>query len=107
MAGLFSDMTRHVPPPPTALTDARLQLHHAAQIVASFGYTFVAPRPDWSHTSLTWNRKHQALIGAESHDVRVGLRLADCTLIVFDGLESQHALPLNRKTLEEGYTWLK
>jgi len=106
LAGLFSGMTKLALPPPTALTPARLQLHHAAQIAASFGYTFVAPRPDWSHTSLTWNRKHQALIGSEMHGIRVGLRLADCTLIVFDGAESEHSFPLDGKTLEEGYAWL-
>ncbi|MCH7638050.1 MAG: hypothetical protein IH855_01090 [Bacteroidetes bacterium] len=100
-------MTKLVPPPPTALTDARLQLHHAAQIAASFGYTFVPPRPDWSHTSLTWNRNHQALISAETDGVRVGLRLADCTLVVFDGAESKHACPLSGKTLEDGYAWLE
>jgi len=100
-------MTKLESPPPTALTDARLQLHHAAQIAASFGYTFVAPRPDWSHTSLTWNRKLQALIGAETHGVRVGLRLADCTLVVFDRAEAEHAFPLNGKTLEDGYAWLE
>ena len=41
-------------PPPPSLRDARNQLHWAVQVVASIGYTFARPTPDWSHTSLVW-----------------------------------------------------
>ena len=39
---------------PDALVDARLQLHHAAQLVAAVGATLLPPRPDDGHPNLGW-----------------------------------------------------
>lgn len=48
---------------PDRLVDARLQLHHAAQIVASVGQTFLEPRPDDGHPNLGWLPLPTALAG--------------------------------------------
>ena len=67
-------------PSPTALRDARDQLHWAAQIVASVGYTLVEPVPDWSHTSLVWMDAIGALASQPASTpprFRAALRLAD------------------------------
>ncbi|NNE07136.1 MAG: hypothetical protein HKN20_01110 [Gemmatimonadetes bacterium] len=38
--------------PPPDLADARLQLHHAAQVLASTAMTYGTPKPDDSHTNM-------------------------------------------------------
>jgi len=45
------------------LVDARLQLHHAAQIVAAGGATLLDPAPDDSHPNLGWDDGLGALVG--------------------------------------------
>ena len=67
---------------PIDLVDARLQLHHAAQIVASAGITFLEPQPDDSHPNLGWMDGLGALLGRSlpGKDVQVGLRLAEPSL---------------------------
>lgn len=89
------------------LEDTRLQLHWAAQIPASLGYTFANPEPDWSHTSLRWNGKRGALMGAAvgNESVRAGIDLAASAIVVVaDDMEDSFAL--NGKSLSQGYQWL-
>jgi hypothetical protein len=38
----------------TKLTDARLQLHHAAQLATALGISYLEKKPDDSHTNLEW-----------------------------------------------------
>lgn len=94
---------------PTALVDARLQAHHAAQIVASAGATFLEAQPDDSHPNFVWSETHQALVGRvlPGANAQVGLRVADLSLILIDNKSFQiDSLSLDNKTLEEGYAWL-
>jgi len=73
--------------PPTGLTDARLQLHHAAQIAVSAAISYVAARPDDSHTALTWIGTLRALATepiTATRQFRIALRLEDLTLHVLD-----------------------
>ncbi len=92
---------------PEALEDTRLQLHWAAQIPASLGYTFAIPEPDWSHTSLRWNERRGALMGTAvgSRSVRAGIDLmALAIVVVADDMED--SFPLKGKSLSQGYQWL-
>lgn len=97
-------------PPPAALTDARNQLHWAVQVVASVGYTFAEPVPDFSHTSLVWLDDQGAFASQWVPGrvrFRAALRLADLTLMLLDeegGLHSECSL--TGRTLEDGYAWL-
>src|ERR1041384_4350124 len=43
------------------LVDARLQLHHAAQLVAGLGISYLPRRDDDSHTNLEWLPAFNAL----------------------------------------------
>lgn len=61
----------------TALTDARLQLHHGAQLVSAFGVSFLPSADDDSHTNLEWVRDRSALASRSFRDVRVALRVED------------------------------
>jgi hypothetical protein len=94
---------------PTGLVDARLQLHQAAQVVASAGVTFLAPEPDDSHPNLGWVESLGALVGRPlpGTDAQVGLRVADLSLLLVDGRgESSEELALDGRTLDDGYAWL-
>lgn len=96
---------------PTELTEARLQLHHAAQVVASAGVTSLEPQPDDSHPNLGWVESLGALVGRSlpGAGVRVGLRVADLSLVLVEGGGSGRVaadLSLDRATLEDGYEWL-
>ena len=95
--------------PPKELVDARLQLHQAAQVVASAGVSFLEPQPDDSHPNFGWVDSLGALVGrclprANAH---VGLRVADLSLLLVD--KSGRAIEtfgLEGRKLEEGYVWL-
>lgn len=76
------------------LVDARLQIHHAAQFASAIGISYLAAKPDDSHTNLGWDTRNQALSSREvralSHSIRVALRPADLTLLVLvDGSVGQ------------------
>ena len=94
---------------PTQLTDARLQLHHASQVVASAGVTFLTPAPDDSHPNLGWVEPLGALMGRSlpGANAQVGLRVADLSLLlVEESGEVRDELALDGRTLDDGYVWL-
>jgi hypothetical protein len=94
---------------PRQLVEARLLLHHAAQLVAAAGRCLVAPRPDDGHTSLEWRGGARALAGQEvsgPRPWRAALRVDDLSLAVLvrDGEASRLALPGH--TRAEAFAWL-
>jgi hypothetical protein len=94
---------------PTKLVDTRLQLHHAAQLVASAGASFLEPQPDDSHPNFGWMESLGALVGRSlpGADAQVGLRVADLSLLlVAAGGRVSDELALDGRTLEDGYAWL-
>ena len=93
---------------PTALTDARLQLHHAAQIAVSAAISYIAARPDDSHTALTWSAPLRALATepmAMARQLRIALRLEDLTLYALDENGSAaRSFALPGHTVAQGHT---
>lgn len=86
-----------------SLTDARLQLHYAAQFAAAFGISYLRKEADDSHTNLGWNVALGALMSREAAGkhgaVAVGVRIADIALVVTrDGVVSS-AIPLDGLTI--------
>lgn len=84
------------------LTDARLQLHHAAQFGAALGISYLPKQPDDSHTNLGWNDALGALMSHEARGatgaVALGVRVHDLSLVITrDGAEIA-ALPLHGRT---------
>src|SRR4051812_7056528 len=70
------------------LGDARRQLHHAAQFAAAVGISYLPHAADDSHTNLEWLAAHRALashtVSSMSGNVRLGVRVADLTLLVIE-----------------------
>jgi hypothetical protein len=93
----------------SGLVDARLQLHHAALVVATAGVTFLEPQPDDSHPNLGWVDSLGALAGRPlpGADVQAALRLADLSLLIVDSACAvRDELGLHGRTLEDAYAWL-
>ena len=96
--------------PATALTDARLQLHHAAQIAVSAAISYIPARSDDSHTALSWSAHLGALVTepiTAARQYRIAVRVKDLTLHAVDengGTWSSFALP--GRTIADGLGWL-
>lgn len=93
-------------PGPTTLAAARALAHRAAQWPARAARANLAPAPDDSHSSLSWDAERAALLGQPmAGGVRVGLRVALLELIVVKG-ERAEGLDLAGKPDAEVGSWL-
>ncbi|MFL6290630.1 MAG: hypothetical protein ACJ759_07020 [Thermoanaerobaculia bacterium] len=93
------------------LTDARLQLHWAAQVAAAVGKQLVEHRPDYSEQSFQWHPAARSLVQGLVHGARP-LRSAvrpspPALLLLDDGAEILREWPLDGRTLDEAYAWLE
>ena len=97
-------------PSPENLPDARLQLHHCAQIAAAVGIFLLQPKPDDSHTNLGWSDDASALTSQPTEDepsFRAAIRVADLTLLLLDSDgRAASRFPLSGTKLHQGYEWL-
>ena len=89
---------------PQTLTNARLQLHWASQIVAAVGNALIPPESDDSHTNLEWSPALQALQGNPLPDgKRVALQLESLELVLVAAAgQIVQAIVLPGKTLQDG-----
>lgn len=97
--------------PPTQLVDARLQLHHALQIIVSAPISFLEKRADDSHTNLEW-LPGLAALGTNwlerTGRVRFALKPASLSLLAIDERgDVISELPLDGKTVDDGVAWLR
>ncbi|MGH9443206.1 MAG: hypothetical protein ACRD16_13135 [Thermoanaerobaculia bacterium] len=95
---------------PKGLSAARLEIHHAAQVVSAIGITHLPHRPDDSHTNLEWMPVLEAFGGnlvSGPRPFRGALRPADFTLMLLeeDGWQIE-SLSLQGKTLDTAYGWM-
>lgn len=96
---------------PSALGEARIQAHHAAQWAARAARANLTPMPDDSQTNLGWDRGHRALV---SHDLpirtdaplRVGLQIETMTLMVLRGATVAEPFALDGHRHDEAGAWL-
>ena len=58
------------------LTEARRQLHHAAQLIAATGRCFAAPLPDDAHANLGWSHELKGFVTRPLESGDVSLRSA-------------------------------
>jgi hypothetical protein len=69
----------------SALSEARLRAHYAAQWLARTSRAYGAPRPNDHHTSLGWD---DAVSGLTTHALPqgtvLGLKISDLTLVLWD-----------------------
>ena len=92
-----------------ALGDARLQLHHAAQLVAGLGVSYLPRRDDDSHTSMEWLPAFNALASQPIGDreFRLAIRPRNLNLIALErGVETE-CFMLATRTADEGVEWIR
>ena len=97
---------------PTALVSSRETLHHAAQLLALAGASFVEAQVDDSHTSMSWLEPIAAFatqpIAAQA-PFRFALRVRDLTLVVVDEAAGDESavLPLDGQTRSDALEWTR
>ena len=94
----------------TDLADARLQFHHAAQLAASFGISYLPARPDDSHTNLEWIDAIGALASnrAGTPARRLAVRPHQLAVLVLDARASVlGTYPLDGRTIDDASTWIR
>jgi hypothetical protein len=89
------------------LADARLQCHHALQLLTRIARGYLPAAPDDSHTNLKWDAEARALTTRPVGGREFALRLDDlCILWRKTGTPEQVAYPLNGRTLDEASMWV-
>lgn len=95
---------------PKSLTAARLTAHHAVQWVTRAARASLGAAPDDSHSNLGWDAANDALESQPLSDgadaMRIGLRIADLTLVVIGSSGITSELPLDGKTDGDAGAWV-
>jgi hypothetical protein len=99
---------------PTALADARVQLHHAAQVANAAAISLLPAERDDSHTSFTWHAALGALGALVSREIpaprpfRIALRVAELELVALDADDAPlSAFPLDGHAQSHALAWLQ
>lgn len=94
--------------PPAELTEARLALHWAAQVVAAFGFSAVPPRDDFSHSAMHWSEPARALLSEAEPDtgLHAALHPVDFSLSLRRADETLETLALVGRSLDQAHAWL-
>lgn len=95
---------------PRALSDDRLQLHWAAQLLAAVGQTHLPPRADDSHRAMSWDPSGDVFVTGVLPGPRrlsVALHPASLEIRVRDAGEIVAADGLAGRTLDEAHRWLE
>jgi hypothetical protein len=96
----------------TELIDARLQLHHAAQLAAAIGISYLPRQADDSHTNLEWIHTVDALASRPAKGSSATIRLAVrpnlfSLLLLDDANEPLATFRLNGRTLSGATRWVR
>jgi hypothetical protein len=93
------------------LSDSRQQIHHAAQLAAAAGISFLKPAEDDSHASLEWI---PTLAGLFSRPIpaptvfRIGVRPVDTALLIVTENDKPFGeYRLHGKTITEAVDWIR
>src|SRR5262245_16970501 len=95
----------------TALSDARLQFHHAVQLATAAGISYLPPKPDDSHTNLEWLSTDGRLASnriPSRKPFRIAVRAADLELSLLDANDAVlGSMALNQRTIGDAAGWLR
>jgi hypothetical protein len=93
---------------PTELSEARLELHYAAQLVSAPGTSLLPPQADYSHTNLAWDSDLDVLEGRRVGEasLRAALVFEPLELAVLDGNLERASRPLGGSNMAQALAWL-
>ncbi len=92
------------------LTDARLQVHHAAQIATAMGISYLPDQRDDSHTNLGWLDDISALASHPvrgSSSIQLAVRPHPFALLLLDNGESSASFTLDGHTVADAAAWVR
>ncbi|HQV31145.1 MAG TPA: hypothetical protein PKV71_04675 [Calditrichia bacterium] len=100
-----------IPASPIDLIDARLQSHHAFQVLACVAHHLMKPDSNDTHTSFEWDRPFEGLVSRPfglHNELRLGFRLRQFALYI---LTANHKiideLILNEISIGEALSWVE
>ena len=93
---------------PGGLTEARLQLHWAAQLVSGPGTSLLPAQTDYAQTNLGWDSQLGVLEGrhAGPESLQAGLVFESLELLVIDGARERSSMRLAGRALQQARAWL-
>jgi hypothetical protein len=95
---------------PTALVDARLQLHQALQVAGAASLSLLRPEPDDSHSNFEWLGDMRLLatrVVPAPRPFRAAVRPVDLTLLVVDGTgHGSNGIALHGRRVDDAFAWL-
>jgi hypothetical protein len=87
--------------------DARLQLHHAAQLVAAIGISYLPKADDDSHTNMEWIAGALASNAVGPRAFRVAVRPHPFALVILAGDAELASLTLHGRTVADATQWVR
>jgi hypothetical protein len=93
---------------PGELTEARIQLHWAAQLVSAPGTSLLPAEADYGHTNLGWDSKIGVLTGrnVSAQSVQAALVFEALDLLVIDAGRERSSMRLAGHSLQQALAWL-
>ena len=93
---------------PERLSEARVQLHWAAQLLSAPGVSLLPAAEDYSHSNLGWDVELGVLSGRTvgPDSLRAGLAFEDLELVVLDRERERSSMRLAGHTLQQSLSWL-
>ena len=93
---------------PGELSQARLQLHWAAQLVSATGTSLLPAEADYAHTNLGWDSKLGVLAGRNvgEEPLQAALVFEGLELVVIDDGRERSSMQLAGHTLQQALAWL-
>ena len=90
------------------LAAARLQVHWAAQVLASVGFSYLPPAEDFSHTALRWRPDAGALFTETLPGSGLAAALVPASLTLQLRQDPvRERLELSGQTLDDAYAWMR
>jgi hypothetical protein len=93
---------------PDQLSEVRLQLHWAAQLLSAPGTSLLPAREDYSHTNLGWDSALSVLSGRNvgPRASRAGLVFEALELTLIEARRERASIRLAGRTMQQGLAWL-
>lgn len=93
---------------PDQLSEVRLQLHWAAQLLSAPGTSLLPAREDYSHTNLGWDSALSVLSGRNvgPRASRAGLVFEGLELTLIEAQRERASIRLAGRTMQQGLAWL-
>jgi len=92
---------------PAALTSARLEAHHAVQLVGQVGTTWLTHDAAFQYGNLSWDPARGVFVGREVEGLHGALHLESLTWWVLRGEEVLARKPAIGATVAEGAAWFR